>query len=69
MAAHHQPIAVVLDFVQPKFTGGRLRRHGRQARLDEAGRWIYVGTVMPSHERAYSGGLWQGNTVATGFNP
>ena len=35
--SHHQPIAVMLDFVNPERAGRRLRRLRRQARLDEAG--------------------------------
>ena len=33
----HQPIAVMLDFVQPEIAGWRSRRDGRKAGLDEAG--------------------------------
>ena len=35
--AHHQPIAVVLDFVNPQRAGRRPGRLRRQARFDEAG--------------------------------
>ena len=35
--AHHQPIAVVLDFVDPERAGRWPRHLRRQARFDEAG--------------------------------
>ena len=35
--AHHQPIAVVFDFVNPQRAGGRSIHLRRQARFDEAG--------------------------------
>ena len=34
---HHQPIAVVLDFVNPERAGRRSRHPRRQARPDETG--------------------------------
>jgi hypothetical protein len=36
VAAHDQPIAVVLDLVHPTRSGGRLGGKGRDAGIDEA---------------------------------
>jgi hypothetical protein len=38
VAPSHEPVAVVLDLVQPRLAGRRLRRLGRQTWRDEAGR-------------------------------
>jgi hypothetical protein len=44
--AHHQPITVMLDFVNPDRAGRRSHRLRRQARFDEAG-----GTLQARHQR------------------
>jgi hypothetical protein len=46
--AHHQPVAVVLDFVDPERAGRWPRHHRRLARFDEAGRQDH-GRRMGSH--------------------
>ena len=48
ITAHHQPVAVMLDFVNPEQAGRWPGRPRRQAQLDEAG-----GT--PDHDRECGG--------------
>jgi len=47
--AHHQPVAVVLDFVNPRWPGRWPRHFRRQARFDKAGGTPWMRAV--SHRR------------------
>src|SRR6516162_2811842 len=54
--AHHETVAVVLNFEYPIRPRGRRLRDDRDAELDEAGSGAYAGTRSPSHTAHIGGG-------------